>query len=930
MDAPGASGAFFTSGPAGSPQQLVLVLEQGQPLRAYRNGVRLPRLLLIPSYADGAIPIDPQLASWRPDWRLFLAPGGVPASWSGELFLIAVHSAALSDGQIQSSFEAWLDDSAPVAAERAISLPEDTPSLLFLSGDDPFDLKYSPRPPVPLIAEITSLPTTGTLYQPSTNDPPGKPAGASQPVQPQELPLPLPGGRLWYVPAKDVTGEAAATFEYRVVDAAGLASPAAAVRLTVAARNDPPTPHPATVEVAAGSPRYFELSATDIDSPLGNAVIRTLPALGRLYAAAAFSSASNTAGAGDVWGSEASRPPPLREGDVLPAGEWRLVYEYRQGGTAVTEAEREGELVLANDAFEFSACDAAAACSPDSARVGIQVLNGLTAHPLSALLQEDKAAVLALRGSRSSVGAAAAPNDPSAPSFVLEPPLTLRILSLPLDGQLFPCSPPPPGVPCVAPAESLPAALACSCCPPEDCELSPVGKGDPIISDAGLVIYRPNPDYFNCPAHALVEADCRTSVAGAPDRFTFEVVAADGRRSAPAEARVWVTGLPDAPRWVPPTSVHAQMLELAPLPPLHLRDPDGDDAAWGVQLSVESGFLTLNASALPALHFELGDGASDRFMYFTGAPSAVASGLEGATYRAIQLRNDSLFISIADPAGTEMVHLQPLEVFVTPADALPFEAAARPPLSALIATWSLVGVLALCLGLQLFSWLSRSCHPEEMESRAAERYEVLQEESWAADAKRAAPPVAQGETPDSGVAPGCGAAGEGSDTETDGVGAEGSRSLRSWAMENKQESEGHKQARLQRAIRRRGADPDTGGGTAAAGPSPAVRAVRLAVRPPPTAPSPSVGGSEYGTASPTSSNPATPMPAAKHITTTMLSMVFGPRARAGAAAEAPTERRAGAVSAGSPQPALSGSEGHASGERAGGAGAGGCSTTYTY
>jgi len=45
---------------------------------------------------------------------------------------------------------------------------------------------------------------------------------------------------------------------------------------------------------------------------------------------------------------------------------------------------------------------------------------------------------------------------------------------------------------------------------------------------------------------------------------------------------------------------------------------DGDDTEWGVELSVLHGFLTLNETALPGLHFELGDGASDRYMYFTG------------------------------------------------------------------------------------------------------------------------------------------------------------------------------------------------------------------------------------------------------------------------------------------------------------------------
>lgn len=890
MDAPGPSGAFFTDGPAGAPQQLVLVLDEGQPLRAYRNGERLPGLLLIPSYAYGAIPISPQLAAWRPDWRLLLAPAGPRAGWSGELFLIALHSAALSDAQIRSSFKAWLDDSAPVAAERAVAMPEDTPTLILLSGADPFDQEYSPRPPVPLMAEITALPTAGRIYLPATDDPVvGGPAAHSQPVGPQELPLPLPGGRIWYVPARDMAGDGVASFEYRVVDAAGQASPAAAVRLTISARNDPPTPQPVLVEVAAGAPRRFELTATDADSPLGRAVVRTLPTRGRLYLASAFRSASNTAG-GEGAGSAAagsSRPAPLQAGDSLPAGEWGLVYEYGQGGSAVTDAERGGERVLANDSFEFGACDAAAACSPDdaSARVDIRVLNGLTAHPLAAWLREDTAAVLALGVSRSSVGEAAALGGPSDAGFVLEPLLTLRILSRPSEGELFPCTPPPRGRPCVAAVVPLPAALACSCCPPEDCGLLPLGPGDGVTGDAGLLVYRPRPDYFNCPADARVETGCATGVAGtpSPDRFIFEAVAADGRKSAPAEASLWVTGAPDAPQWNPQGPLRAQMLELARLPPLHLRDPDGDDAAWGVQLRVESGFLNLNASALPNLHFELGDGASDRYMYFTGTPSAVAAGLDGATYRAIQLRNDSVSIAIADPAGAELVPLLPLHVYVTPADALPYAEAPRPPLSALIATWSLVGLLVLCLGLQLFSWLGRSCHPEEMESRAAERYEVLQEESWAADEKRRTP-LERGNAPGRGT-PGGGA---GSDTESYGVDVEGSRSLRSWAVETKQESEGHKQAKLQRAIRRRAADPAAGAGdTGVAGPSAAVRAVQLAVQPPLAAvgavPSPSAGASECGRASPTNSNPPTPL--RPPITTTMLTMVFGQRARAGWAAE---------------------------------------------
>ena len=49
------------------------------------------------------------------------------------------------------------------------------------------------------------------------------------------------------------------------------------------------------------------------------------------------------------------------------------------------------------------------------------------------------------------------------------------------------------------------------------------------------------------------------------------------------------------------------------------------------RLQAEFGFLTLNASALPALLFSLGDGASDRTMRFTGRPSALNAALGGAT-----------------------------------------------------------------------------------------------------------------------------------------------------------------------------------------------------------------------------------------------------------------------------------------------------------
>lgn len=878
IDSRTVGGTFFRDSPAGAPQQLMLVIESGKPLRAYQNGERLRDLLLIPSYSDGAIAIEPQFSSWHLDHRLLFAPsrgsGNDWTGWSGEIFLFALYSAALTDEEVRSSFTAWLEDSAPLADARTIALVEDTPTMVMLSGKDPFDEAYSPRPAVASFAEITKLPTSGTLFLPSDRDSNSAPAAQSAAVVEADLPLPLPGGRVWYVPARDVAGVAAVTFEYRVLDGNGRVSPSAQVVLNITSRNDPPQPASGVVDVVVGMRTRFELRASDNDSALSHAVVHRLPSHGRLYAAA------TTEGGGqgdrdDEFAPGEESIVPLAIGDSLPVGEWALEYEYVGEGSV--SLGNEGKRVLDHDSFAFGACDALGACSAveDSGLVTLRVLNSLVAHPVSAIVEEDTPIVMALWGGRLSVhklGAAPNETNPAAAGTAVPPilqtdePLPVRIITPPSHGQLYPCRPALGAQACVAHKDRRTAqagdSIECECCTPRACSLIPLGRGDQV--DAGAkVVYVPARNYFNCatpPQHGGECVDELERTPG-PDTFIFEAVDAQGGRSAPEAARLWVVSSDDKPQWTHPGQMRAQMLELTPLPALGISDPDGDLAEWGVQLSVSAGDLTLNTSALPDLRFELGDGMSDRFMYFTGRPSRVAAAFHGATYRAIELRNDSISIAIADPADGVLTHLPSLSVHVTPANALPYDAAvAHAPLSALIATWSLVGVLLCCGGFQLFAWFQRSCHPEEMESRAAERYEVLQEESYAA--------------------PGAMDSSDGEDFK-----AESSHSLRSWAIETTNESRNRKRAKLQRTLKRRGVDMGSGG--FGAGRSPSTRTVRLAIQPPPVTsltagpcvgPSPSPGIGSGGCPSPTISSPSTPFSA---VRTTMLSMIFGPRANVG-------------------------------------------------
>ena len=71
-----------------------------------------------------------------------------------------------------------------------------------------------------------------------------------------------------------------------------------------------------------------------------------------------------------------------------------------------------------------------------------------------------------------------------------------------------------------------------------------------------------------------------------------------------------------------------------------------------------------------------------------------------------------------------------LRVVVTGADGGRFQRPPSPPPgSAVIGTWVVIAaVLGFCT-LQLYYWLLAVCHPEEMEKRAAERYDLLVEKS---------------------------------------------------------------------------------------------------------------------------------------------------------------------------------------------------------
>ncbi len=785
----------------GPPRQLVFAVERGQPLRAYLDGELLPQPLLLPSYRPADFALEPTF-DWDAGHTLQLAPlastAHGDAAWTGDILLVAMYDSALSADQVRSAHEAWLADSAPLVVDRNATVVEDSPTELLLSATDAFDAAYSPRASPPILLFVASLPARGELL---------RTANSSVPVTADELPLPLPTGRVWYAPPRDLASPSASlaadSFEYFASQTGPVErrdSELATLSIFIRPENDPPVTLAAQFDVDAEGLAVLHLAAEDVDSPLGDAVLLSLPGHGRLYGR---------------W--QGAPSAALAVGARLPPGEWALVFSFGgEVGGDVWPAERAGELVVATDEFRFAACDDSGLCDPVGAAATLRVLNTLRATPMRTELREDSVATLRLGATRRD----------GAPVGQLH----YYVHQLPRQhGSLFSCG----------------AGLGdgCDCAEPTTrnasvCEA--LGVGERV--EAGLVWYEPAHDYFGI------------------DAFAFEVRDERGRRSPPAEVTLTVSGRADAPRVRGEPSLAAAMsaeaLAPAPLPPLNLVDPDGDGAAWGVELSCEHGFLTLNETVLPRLFFELGDGVSDRSMFFSGVPSAVSAAFEGATYRAIDVRNDtvSLVVSDAHGGGTTTsargARLAVVDVRVHASAAARAQVSRRAPLSAIIATWSTIGALLLLCSISFFGWLQRSCHPEELEQRAAELYDELRDIERESEVLRGLPPGGGG--------------GGGDDDDVADSEASKPTSLRGWALDAKQQ---RRRARL--GSRRRSSGDDDRDGLRGSSGSGGVDWVRT--------PSEESRATPAAARSPISEVASPGSAARPAVTTRMLEVVFGTR-----------------------------------------------------
>ncbi|HYG73617.1 MAG TPA: Ig-like domain-containing protein, partial [Planctomycetota bacterium] len=152
-----------------------------------------------------------------------------------------------SSGEMRVQLIVLPVNDAPVAHAQTVTLIEDTPVDIVLSG---FDVDGDP-----LTYEILTQPTLGTLE-----------TGA------------LPVVR--YIPAPDDTDSHA--FSFRVIDSAGVASAPAWVKLSITPVNDPPQAAPQNVATDEDTPLKVKLVATDIDNAALSYAVVDGPAHGTL------------------------------------------------------------------------------------------------------------------------------------------------------------------------------------------------------------------------------------------------------------------------------------------------------------------------------------------------------------------------------------------------------------------------------------------------------------------------------------------------------------------------------------------------------------------------------------------------------------------------------------------------------------------------
>eukprot|EP00965_Chrysotila_dentata_P252910 6210945-Pleurochrysis_carterae.AAC.3 len=222
--------ALFTPSP--KPRQLTVVFERAKPVRSYLDGQRISHMYTLPA-GDPAQALYPQFAQWPASHKVFIAPvpssarsstHSPPRGWDGDVYQLSMYASALNASAVMASYREWLPNSLPLAPTVRVDTEEDTPVLVQLSGSDTFDASFSPRAQQELTVLLSSLPRVGLLFLDGVD-------GATRtPVSAAQLPLHVPGGRLWYVPKRDIAsarvGVAADEFRYAVLS--GRAIPALA------------------------------------------------------------------------------------------------------------------------------------------------------------------------------------------------------------------------------------------------------------------------------------------------------------------------------------------------------------------------------------------------------------------------------------------------------------------------------------------------------------------------------------------------------------------------------------------------------------------------------------------------------------------------------------------------------------------------------
>lgn len=305
---------------------------------------------------------------------------GAPSPWEGEVAMLAMYGRPLLPAEVKINRDASVDNSAPVATETIISVPEDSctalPRLEGLASDvdnrPPLNRSQSLR----FFVDVSSLEAGGLFADAACTAP--LPRTGLLPYAPP----------LYFRAAQDdfsLPGEGAyASLRWTVSDLAPSfnGTDEARVAIRVDPVNDRPVPIDVAVRVYLGLATRITFNGTDVDgedpsAPIARArvVVASAPAYGEVRAVLP----DGTAGA------------PLGVGDSVPNATifYRTTYDF--GDTS-------GIAILGKDSFRYRLRDAGGLESATSALVEVTILSGLDAIPGASEVWEEVPTVIELRG----------------------------------------------------------------------------------------------------------------------------------------------------------------------------------------------------------------------------------------------------------------------------------------------------------------------------------------------------------------------------------------------------------------------------------------------------------------------------------------------------------------------------------------------------